>query len=83
VKIIFVQDLDFWRASSYPVANYVWAVLKIRALGRELGHTLLEAEQHKAALMSTRQADALWAEAEALLKELEADAELEDAHSRA
>jgi hypothetical protein len=82
VKIIVVQDLDPGRAPSYTVATYVWAVLKIRALGRELGHTLLEAERRKAALMSTRQADALWAEAQAFLKELEAEAEVDDAYSR-
>jgi hypothetical protein len=79
VKIIVVQDLDPGRAPSYRVATYVWAVLKIRALGRELRHTLLEAERHKAALMSTRQADALWAEAQAFLKELEAESEGDDA----
>lgn len=81
MKIIAVQDLDTARGSTCTVTNYVLAVLKVRALGRELNHTLLEVERHRSVLMSTDHADALWAEGQALLRELEAEAACDDAHS--
>jgi hypothetical protein len=76
--IVEVQDLQHGRASSYTVANYVRAVLKVRALRRELAHTLLEVERWKNALKSRRQAATLLAEAQALLRELEAEEDLND-----
>jgi hypothetical protein len=81
VKIIAVQDLDTARGSSCTVTNYVLAELKVRALGRELNHALREAERHRTVLMNTRQADALWAEGQALLRELEAETAANDATS--
>jgi hypothetical protein len=81
VKIIVVQDLDPARMPSNTVANYVWAVLKVRALCRELDQALIGVEQSKTALMTVHQADALWTEAQAFLKELEAETALDDAHS--
>jgi hypothetical protein len=82
VKVIVeVRDVDAGRASSYTVANYVKAALKVRALRRELGQALLEVERWKKALKRRLQADVLVAEAEALLKELEAEAAGDDAHS--
>jgi hypothetical protein len=74
VRVIVVQDLDPGCASSRTVVNYVWAVLKVRALYRELGHALLEVERWTNALNSRRQADSLLAEAQALLTELEPQA---------
>ena len=50
-----MQDLDPERVASYPVASYVWAVLKVRALSQELGRAVLEVEQHETALASLRQ----------------------------
>jgi hypothetical protein len=54
--------LDPARMPSNTVAKYVWAVLKVRALCRELDQALIGVEQTKTALMATHQADALWAE---------------------
>jgi hypothetical protein len=68
--IVDVQDLQPGRATKYTVANYVRAVLKVRALRRELAHALLEVEQCKKALNSRRDAGALLAEAQGLLGEL-------------
>jgi hypothetical protein len=81
VKIIAVQDLDSARGSTCTVTNYVLAVLKVRALGRELNYALREAERHRTVLMSARQADALCAEANALLGQLEAETAADDAAS--
>jgi hypothetical protein len=80
VRIIVVQDLDPERVASYPVARYVWAVLKVRALSQELGRAVLEVEQHETALASLRQGETFWAEAQAFLKQLES--EPNDAHRR-
>jgi hypothetical protein len=66
---IEVQDLPPGRASSYTVATYVRAVLKLRALRREVARTLLEVERSKKALRSRLQAAILMAEAESLLEE--------------
>jgi hypothetical protein len=82
VRVIFVQDVDPERIPPYTVATYVWAVLKVRALCRELDQTLIAVEQFKTALMTTDQADARLAEAQTFLKQLETEPALEDAHSR-
>jgi hypothetical protein len=81
VKIIAVQDLDTARGSTCTVTNYVLAVLKVRALGRELNYALREAERHRTVLMSKREADALWEEGQTLLRQIEAEAAGDDAHS--
>jgi NMD protein affecting ribosome stability and mRNA decay len=81
VKILAVQDVDAARGSSCTVTKYVWAVLKVRALGRELNRAVEEIERHRTVLVSSRQADVHWAEAQALLKQLEAEADGADAHS--
>jgi hypothetical protein len=70
---VHVPDLQHGRASSYTVASYVRAFLRVRALRRELGSALLEAERCKKALMGRLQASALQAEAQALLAEFEAE----------
>jgi hypothetical protein len=67
--VIQVQDLPPGRASSYTVATYVRAVLKLRALRVEVARTLLEVERSKKALRSRLQAAILMAEAESLLEE--------------
>jgi hypothetical protein len=66
-----VPDLQHGRASSYTVASYVRAVLKVRALRRELGYALLEAERCKKALRGRLQAHTLQAEAQGLLAQFE------------
>jgi hypothetical protein len=73
--IVEVQDLEAGRASSYTVATYVQAVLKLQALRRELGHAVLEIERWRSAIASRRRADILLAEAQALLRELEPQAD--------
>jgi hypothetical protein len=70
---VHVPDLQHGRASSYTVASYVRATLKVRALRRELGAALLEAERCKKTLRGRLQASALQAEAQALLAEFEAE----------
>ena len=81
VKIVVeVQDLPPGSASSYTVASYVRAVLKVRALRRELAHALLEAERCKKALRSRLQSGMLLAEAESLLEGLRSEADLNDDH---
>jgi len=59
------------------VANYVRAVLKLRALRREVVFALLELDRCKKALESPLQPERLLSEADALLRELsiEADAQ--------
>ena len=75
--IIDVPDLQPGRASSYSVASYVRAILKLRALRRELGQAVLDVARCKKVLANRRQAANLLAEAQELLKELgvEADAQ--------
>jgi hypothetical protein len=76
VKVIVeVQDLQPGRASSYTVATYVRAVLKLEALRRDLAHAMLEIERWRNAIKSRRRADILLAEAQALLTELEPQAD--------
>jgi hypothetical protein len=48
--ILEVQDLELGLTSSYAVASYVRAMLKLNALRRELGDTLLVVEGRKKAL---------------------------------
>jgi hypothetical protein len=81
VKIIAVQDVEAACASSCTVTKYVWAVLKLRALGRELNRTLQDCERHRTVLVNSRQADVLWAEAQALLGKLDAEVAGDDACS--
>jgi hypothetical protein len=75
--IVDVPDLQPGRASSYTVASYVRATLKLRALRRELAQAVLDVARCKKALASRRQACSLLTEAQELLKELgvEADAQ--------
>jgi len=75
--IVDVPDLQPGRASSYSVASYVRAILKLRALRRELAQAVLDVARCKKVLANRRQAANLLAEAQELLKELgvEADAQ--------
>ena len=73
--IVEVQDLQPGCASSYTVATYVRAVLKLEALRRDLAHAMLEIERWRNAIKSRRRADILLAEAQALLTELEPQAD--------
>ena len=75
--IVDVPDLEPGRASSYTVASYVRAVLKLHALRRELPQAVLDVARCKKVLANRRQAGNLLAEAQELLKELgvEADAQ--------
>jgi hypothetical protein len=75
-----VQGVETARGSSYAVTNYVWAVLKVRALGSELTQAL-EVERHKTALMSTHHVNALWSKAQALFNGVDAQAAGDDSHS--
>jgi len=68
--IVAVQDLPPGRTTSYTVASYVRDVLKLQALRRELGHTLLEVERCKKALKRRHQAGTLLTEVQRLLGEL-------------
>jgi hypothetical protein len=63
--------------SSYSVASYVRAILKLRALRRDLAQAVLDVARCKKVLANRRQAANLLAEAQELLKELgvEADAQ--------
>ena len=75
--IIDVPDLQPGRASSYSVASYVRAILKLRALRRELAQAVLDVARCKKVLANRRQGANLLAEAQELLEELgvEADAQ--------
>ena len=75
--IVGVLDLQPGRASSYSVASYVRAILKLRALRRELGQAVLDVARCKKVLANRRRAANLLAEAQELLEELgvEADAQ--------
>ena len=72
-----VPDLQVGRASTYTVASYVRAVLKLRALRREVAQAVLDVARSKRALASRLEAGKLLAEAQELLKEfgVEADAQ--------
>jgi hypothetical protein len=75
--IVDVPDLQAGRPSSYTVASYVRATLKLRALRQELAQAVLDVAHCKKTLASRRQAGSLLVEAQELLKELgvEADAQ--------
>jgi hypothetical protein len=74
VKILVeVRELEPGRASSYAVANYVRAALKVQALRLALASALLEVEQRKKTLEDRLHADALKAEAEKLIREFGTD----------
>lgn len=75
--IVDVPDLQPGRASSYSVASYVRAILKLRALRRELAQAVLDVARCKKVLANRRQGANLLAEAQELLEELgvEADAQ--------
>jgi hypothetical protein len=75
--VVEARDLPSGRASSYSVANYVRAVLKLRALRREVAHTLLEIERCKKALETRLQPGILLAEADTLLRELNGEADIQ------
>jgi hypothetical protein len=78
VKIVVeVQDLQPDRASTYTVANYVRAVLKLHALRRDLAHAVLEVARCKKTLASRAQADSQMAEARALFEELGVEADVQ------
>jgi hypothetical protein len=68
--VVEVPDLPPGRASSYTVASYVRAVLKLQALRGEVARTLLEVERCKNALSSRLQPGLLLAEADNLLRDL-------------
>jgi hypothetical protein len=56
--ILEVQDLEPGLTRSYAVASYVRAMLKLNALRRELGDTLLVVEGRKKALRGLQLAEA-------------------------
>jgi hypothetical protein len=68
--IVEVPDLQPGRASSFSVASYVRATLKLRALRRELGQAVLDVARCKKVLANRVQAANLLAEAQELLREL-------------
>jgi hypothetical protein len=68
--IVEAQDLPPRRTTSHAVANYVRAVLELRALRREVAHKLLEVERCRKAIESRLHAEVLLAEAQTLLEEL-------------
>jgi hypothetical protein len=72
-----VPDLQVGRASTHTVASYVRAVLKLRALRREVAQAVLDVARCKKELASRLEAGKLLAEAQELLKEfgVEADAQ--------
>ena len=65
-----VEELQPGRTTSYAVSSYVHALLKLRALRRELAQTLLEVERRKKTLTRRSQPEVLLAEAQRLLEEL-------------
>jgi hypothetical protein len=75
--IVEVQDLQPECATSYTVASYVRAVLKLQALRRELGHAVLEVARRKKVLASRSQPRSLLTEAQRLLEELGVEADLQ------
>jgi hypothetical protein len=68
--IVEVPDLQPGRASSFSVASYVRAILKLRALRRELGQAVLDVARCKKVLANRVQAANMLAEAQELLREL-------------
>jgi hypothetical protein len=72
------QDLASLRASSCQVTAYVWTVLKVHALCRELDQTLLEVERWANVLNRAPEAGSLLAEAQSLLVMLESESDGDD-----
>ena len=72
-----VQDLPPGRAASHTVASYVRAALNLQALRRELAHAVLEVARCKKVLASRSQPGPLLTEAQALLKELGVEADVQ------
>ena len=79
--IVEVPDLEPGRTKSYAVASYVRAVLKVRALRREVAHALLELERRKKALSGRHLAAKDRAEAQKLLEEIGIETDINDGHS--
>jgi hypothetical protein len=75
--VVDVPDLQPGRASSYTVASYVRAALKLRALRRELAQAVLDVVRCSKALAGRREASKLLAEAQELLKELGVEADVQ------
>ena len=73
-----VEDLQPGRTTSYAVSSYVHAVLKLRALRRELAQTLLEVERRKKMLKSRIEPKVLLAEAQRLLEDFGIEAGYDD-----
>ena len=74
--IVEVPDLQPGRASSFTVASYVRAVLKVQALRRELDHALLEVERRKKAPNGRPLREKHRAEARRLLGEFGIEADI-------
>jgi hypothetical protein len=74
--IVEVPDLEHGRTKSHAIANYVRAVLRLRALRRELAQSVVDVATCKNALARRSQADILLAEAHRLLEELGVEADL-------
>jgi len=72
-----VQDLPTGRAIPHSVASYVRAVLTLRALRRELATAAIEVARRKKVIASRQGAPFLLREAEALLRELGVDADVQ------
>jgi hypothetical protein len=75
--IVEVQDLQPGRATPYSVASYVRAVLKLQALRRELAQAALEVARRKKVLASRSQPSTLLTEAQALLRDLGVEADVQ------
>lgn len=77
-----VEDLKPGLTNSYTVASYVRAILKLRALRREVANALLEVERRKKAINGRHLAGRQLAEAQRVLEELGIEGNLDD-HSGA
>ena len=73
-----VEELQPGRTTSYAVSSYVHALLKLRALRRELAQTLLEVERRKKTLKSRSEPKVLLAQAQRLLEEFGIEAGNDD-----
>ena len=78
--LVEVQNLEPGRTRSNAVASYVRAVLKLRALRRELAETLLEVERRKTTLNGRHLTGRDLAEAQRLLEEFGIEAGGTDDH---
>jgi hypothetical protein len=75
--IVEVQDLPSGRAVPHSVASYVRAVLTLRALRRELATAAIEVARRKKVIANRQGAPFLLRDAEALLRELGVDADVQ------